>query len=113
MKEVMMSKEIDISDADFEGQTSKGVTLVDFWAPWCGPCRMQGPIIEKVAARVNGNAKVGKCNVDENPAVAARLGIRSIPTLSIFTDGEEAERLVGLQEEDTLVERLDELVGAA
>ena len=105
-----MSAEIEVSDANFELEIGNGVALIDFWAPWCGPCKMQGPIIEKVAARVNSGTRVGKCNVDENPALAARFGIRSIPTLLLFRNGKETERLVGLQSEDTLVEKLNALV---
>lgn len=101
-----MSAEIEITDANFDSETGEGMTLVDFWAPWCGPCRMQGPIVEKVAEKMAGKAKVGKCNVDENQTTATKLGIRSIPTLIIFQDGKEVDRMVGVQQEQTLVEKL-------
>jgi len=82
------------SDATFENDVmkSKGAVLVDFWAPWCGPCRMLGPIIEKVAEKAGDNAKVYKLNVDENPMIARRYGITSIPTLLFFKNGENFRR---------------------
>ncbi|MDY6912692.1 MAG: thioredoxin [Chloroflexota bacterium] len=101
-----MSAEIEITDANFDAETGSGVTLIDFWAPWCGPCKMQGPIVEKVAEQMAGKAKVGKCNVDENQSVANRFGIQSIPTLIILEDGKETDRLVGVQQEKVLVEKL-------
>jgi thioredoxin 1 len=102
-----MSKEIEFTAENFEAETREGVALIDFWAPWCGPCRIQGPIVEKVAERVNGNAKVGKLNVDENPTVAARFGVTGIPTIILLKDGEEIERFVGVQPEDVLVSKIE------
>jgi len=95
--------ELALTDANFTTETSKGVVLVDFWAPWCGPCQMQGPIIEKVASAMVGQATVGKCNVDEAPKSAERFGVRSIPTLLVLKDGKEVERFVGVQSETALI----------
>ena len=95
--------ELALTDANFTTETSKGVVLVDFWAPWCGPCQAQGPIIEKVAAAMVGQATVGKCNVDEEPKSAAQFGVRSIPTLLVLKDGKEVERFVGVQQEAALI----------
>jgi thioredoxin 1 len=106
-----MSEHI-FTDANFAEDIQKGVSLVDFWATWCGPCRSQGPIIEKVAGAFAGKAKIGKMNVDENRAVPAKFGISGIPTLIIFKDGHEVKRFVGLQPEKTIKAALDELVGA-
>ena len=108
-----MSSEITITDANFDSETASGVTLVDFWAPWCGPCNMQGPVIEKVAERMAGKAKVGKCNVDEEQGLSRKFSIMAIPTLIIFKDGREAERIMGLQSEEVLVEKLNALTVAA
>ena len=104
-----MSEKV-FTDANFEGETAKGVSLVDFWATWCGPCRAQGPVIEKIAARYAGKASVGKMNVDENPATPAKFGITGIPTLILFKDGREVKRFIGLQQEKTISSALDELL---
>ena len=95
--------ELALTDANFATATSKGLVLIDFWAPWCGPCMMQEPIIENVAAAMAGKAKVGKCNVDEVPKSVGRFRISSIPTLIILKDGKEVERFVGVQRETDLV----------
>ena len=105
-----MGDEMVFTDKNFEQETASGVSLVDFWAPWCGPCRMQGPIVEKVAEQMAGKAKVGKLNVDENPGVAAKFGVSGIPTIIIFKDGQEEERFVGVQTEQTLADKLGALV---
>jgi thioredoxin 1 len=105
----MSASEIVFTKSNFNQITSKGVSLVDFWAPWCGPCRMQGPIIEKVAEKMNGAANVGKCNVDENPEIAGNFGISSIPTILIFKDGQVVDHAVGVQPEQVLVEKLQRL----
>jgi len=98
--------ELALTDANFTTETSNGVVLVDFWAPWCGPCMTQGPIVEKVAVAMAGRAKVGKCNVDEAPKSAERFGVRSIPTLVVLKDNREVERFVGVQQEADLVSAL-------
>jgi thioredoxin 1 len=107
---MIMETGIEITETNFESETKEGVTLIDFWAPWCGPCRMQGPIVESVAEKMAGKAKVGKLNVDENQAIAAKYGVSGIPSLLIFKDGEEVDRLVGLQSEDVLVSKIESLL---
>jgi thioredoxin 1 len=99
--------ETTFTDGNFNELTSKGTALVDFWAPWCGPCRIQGPILEKVASQFAGKAAVGKLNVDENATVPRKFGVSGIPTLILFKDGVEAQRFVGLQTEQTLVNALN------
>ena len=108
---IMSTNELKLADVNFDKETSEGVVLVDFWAPWCGPCEMQGPIIEKVAEAMAGKAKVGKCNVDEAPKSAEKFGIRSIPTLVVLKDGKEVERFVGVQREADLIAVLKKYVG--
>ena len=84
----------------------KGLILVDFWAPWCGPCRVVGPILEEFAKEYEGKLKVAKLNVDEAGSVAGRYGIMSIPTLIIFKNGEVKKQLVGIQPKDVLAEEV-------
>jgi len=96
-----------LTDEDFKQLTGKGVTLVDFWATWCGPCVRQGPIVEDIAKQYLGRATVGKLDVDANRDTAGQFGVRSIPTLIVFRDGKEVQRLVGLQSEETLRSALD------
>jgi thioredoxin 1 len=107
-----MAKEIDLNDGNFGETIASGVTLVDFWAPWCGPCMMQGPILEKVAEAVGDRAKVAKLNVDEGQRSAAQYGVRSIPTLIIFKDGEPVQQFVGVQSESQLVSAIDSVAAA-
>jgi thioredoxin 1 len=87
------------------------VVLVDFWAPWCMPCRMLAPTIDQLAADFNGKAKVVKVNTDENQDLANKYGIRGIPTLIIFKDGEIVERVVGVQQKSALADKLNKAIG--
>jgi len=103
----MTEHALELNDTSFADTIAEGVTLVDFWAPWCGPCRTQGPIVDRVAAALTGKAKVGKLNVDESTETAGRYGVRSIPTLIVFKDGEPVQQLAGIQNEQTLVSAVE------
>jgi thioredoxin 1 len=106
-----MSKEIEFTDHNFDQEVinSKVPVLVDFWAPWCGPCQMMGPVIEELAEKMGDKAKVGKTNVDENGQVSSKFGIMSIPALKIFKDGVVVKEFVGVQSMETLKSALEEL----
>ncbi len=99
-----MSENIkNLSEQDFASFIAQGNVVVDFWAPWCGPCRMQGQILEQAGQDfVTANIKVGKVNVDQETALAARFGVSSIPTLLIFKEGKLSKTLVGIQQADSL-----------
>ena len=99
----------ELSDANFEAEVLKSSqpVLVDFWAPWCGPCRMVGPVVEELAAE-NAAITVAKINIDDSPDTAAGYGISSIPTLMIFKDGEVVDRFVGVQPKNRLQEAIDQ-----
>jgi thioredoxin 1 len=86
-----------LTKENFDTTVATGVALVDFWAAWCGPCRMVGPVIEELSADLAGKAKVCKVNVDDYQDLAVKFGVRSIPTVLVFKDGKEVERLVGVQ----------------
>jgi len=100
----------ELNDNNFETSIAKGVTLVDFHAPWCGPCRMQTPVLERVGDSVGDKALIASVNVDDHPAVAAKFGIRSIPTLILFSNGKPVKQFVGLQTENTLISVVNEAV---
>jgi thioredoxin 1 len=87
---------ITLNAANFEGTIESGLTLVDFWAEWCAPCRMLAPVLEEVASLENQTAKVGKVNVDNDQALASRYNIRGIPTMILFKDGQPVDQIVGL-----------------
>ncbi|MFO7675206.1 MAG: thioredoxin [bacterium] len=102
-----------VSDVNFEQEVLKAeaAVLVDFWAPWCGPCRMVAPIVEKLAERFAGRLKVCKLNTDESPQTPGQLNIHGIPTLIVFKGGKEAERLVGYMPEEQLAAKLEPHLG--
>ena len=109
----MSENTIEFTDANFESETNDGLVLVDFWAPWCGPCRMVGPIIEELANDYDGQVKVGKLNVDDNQQVAMNFRVMSIPTVILFKDGEPVETMVGAQPKGAYQSKLDKHVEAA
>ena len=96
----MAAKEL--SDSSFAEEIKSGVTLVDFWAPWCGPCKMQIPILDQVAIKIGDKATIAKVNVDDFPAPATQFSVRGIPTLILFKDGEVVQQFVGVQQKDVL-----------
>ena len=101
-----MSAIQDLNASTFNDAIQSGVTLVDFWAPWCGPCRMQTPILEEIVGKI-GDAKIVKLNVDDAPSVAAEFGVQSIPTLIIFKHGEPVQQFVGVRQGPELVAALE------
>ena len=103
------------TDENFKAdvEQSKGLVVVDFWAPWCGPCRMVGPVIEQLATEYEGKVTFGKLNVDESPEVAARYGIRSIPTIGIFLDGEAVDGVIGAVPKQYLAQAIEKQIPAA
>jgi thioredoxin 1 len=100
----------DITDGTFEAEVMKSTVpvLVDFWAEWCGPCRAMTPIVESVAQKFAGKAKIVKINVDDNQSVTQRFGIKGIPTMIVFKDGKEAERIVGATNEKAVAGIIEE-----
>jgi thioredoxin 1 len=97
-----------IGDADFDNVLNAGKPVfVDFWAPWCGPCRIVGPIIEELAPTYDGKAVIAKLNVDDNPVVAQRFGVTSIPTMMMFKDGKLVDRIVGAAPRGALQQFID------
>ncbi len=105
----MSEQVIEVTDSSFETEVlqSNQPVLVDFWAPWCGPCRLLGPIVEAVAAEYRGVARVVKVNVDDNVSTSQRYGIKAIPTLILFKNGKEAERVVGAASEKGIGQMID------
>jgi thioredoxin len=100
-----------VTDDDFDEAVVRSPlpVLLDFWAAWCGPCRMIAPMMDELAAEYAGRVQVCKLNIDENPRTASRYGVRSIPTLLVFKDGREVDRIVGVQAKRDIMRRLDRL----
>ncbi len=102
---------IEINEANFEAEVlqSNQPVLVDFWAQWCGPCKMLAPLLDEIAVEQNGSAKVVKVNVDENPTLAQRYNIQSIPTLLYFAGGEVRDRTIGVLSKQSIISKLEKL----
>lgn len=99
---------VNVSDQSFKSDVeSSGTVLVDFWAPWCGPCKMIAPVLEEIDGEIGDKLKIAKLNVDENPETASRFGVMSIPTLIVFKDGQPVDKIVGFQPKDNLVNTLN------
>lgn len=105
-----MGKYVELTGSNFDEMTKEGVALVDFWAPWCGPCRMIAPVIEELAADFDGKAKICKVNTDEEQDIAVKYGIRSIPTILFFKDGQVVEQMVGAASKQAFADKLNVLL---
>ena len=99
-----------LSDANFEAQVKNGVTLVDFWASWCMPCKMMAPVLNETAEGLGNTAKIAKLDVDSNRESSAKYGVRSIPTLILFKNGKEVNRFVGVKTKDFLLREISKVV---
>ena len=105
-----MAKYTELTNDNFEATIAEGVTMVDFWAPWCGPCRMITPIVEELAEDFEGKANICKVNTDEQQEIAVKFGIRSIPTILFFKDGEMVDQMVGAAGKDVFTEKINGLL---
>ena len=105
----MEAKKI-INEEEFNNTINNGVSLIDFNAPWCAPCRAQGPIVQQLSEQFEEKAVIAEMNIDENQQTAMKLGIKSIPTLAIFKNGKEVQRFIGLQSQDTLSAAIEEVL---
>lgn len=100
---------IHFTDQNFNEETKTGLSVVDMYADWCGPCKMMAPLFEEVAKSYEGKVKMGKINVDESPGVPGKFGVTGIPTIIFLKDGKEVDRLVGFQSKDVLVQKIESL----
>ncbi|MCM6932115.1 thioredoxin [Enterococcus italicus] len=98
----------ELTNQTFDAAIASGLTLVDFWATWCGPCRMQTPILEELSRELSGNKKIAKVNVDQERDLALKFGIQSIPTILVFQEGRLVDRLVGVRMKDELKKIMNE-----
>ncbi|MCI2236596.1 MULTISPECIES: thioredoxin [Helicobacter] len=105
-----MAGYIELTEQNFDETIKDGVVMVDFWAPWCGPCRMIAPVIDKLAAEYQGKAKICKVNTDEQQELAAKFGIRSIPTIFFYKNGEKVDEMIGAATEAGFKDKLDSLL---
>ncbi len=105
-----MGKYIELTNENFEATTSKGVALVDFWAPWCGPCRMIAPVIEELAEEFEGKAAICKVNTDEQQELSTKFAVRSIPTIVFMKDGEVVDTMVGAASKQAFADKINSLL---
>ncbi|HOJ34538.1 MAG TPA: thioredoxin [Candidatus Hydrogenedentes bacterium] len=105
-----MSHPVEVTSGNFQTMVGAGVALIDFWAEWCGPCRMMHPIIDELAAEFSGKATIGKINVDNEGELAEKFGVQSIPTLVILKNGVEQKRFVGVTQKTKLAEALNSVL---
>ncbi|MCK5294591.1 MAG: thioredoxin [Arcobacteraceae bacterium] len=105
-----MGKYLELTSENFEATVNEGVSLVDFWAPWCGPCRMIAPVIEELAEEFDGKASICKINTDEQQELATKFGVRSIPTILLMKDGEIVETMVGASSKQVFADKLNGLL---
>ncbi|WP_047150563.1 thioredoxin [Aneurinibacillus tyrosinisolvens] len=99
---------VNVTDNSFQNEVETGGTvLVDFWAPWCGPCKMIAPVLEEINGEIGDNLKIAKVNVDENPESAQRFAVMSIPTLMLFKDGQVVDKIIGFQPKDNLMSTIN------
>lgn len=108
-----MSHVIEFTDQNFDSEVREGLVLVDFWAPWCGPCRMVGPIIEELARDYAGKMKVGKLNVDDHQRAAMAFRVMSIPTVILFKDGQPVETMIGAMPKGAYEKKLEKYLAVA
>ncbi|MEA2049760.1 MAG: thioredoxin [Campylobacterota bacterium] len=105
-----MGKYIELTNENFEATTKEGVALVDFWAPWCGPCRMIAPVIEELAEEFEGKAAICKVNTDEQQDLSMKFGVRSIPTIVFLKDGEVVDTMVGAASKQAFADKINSLL---
>lgn len=103
-----MSKVAHLDESNFEQKTSTGIALIDFWAPWCGPCKMLGPILEEVAEELGSKVLVAKVNVDDSPTLAQKFSVMSIPAIFVMKDGKQVNQMIGLQDKAALLKAIKE-----
>lgn len=105
----MIGKVNELTSESFDDFVKEDKVVVDFWAPWCGPCKMMGPIFEEVSEELKDKVKFGKVNVDENPEMAQKFGVMSIPTLMFFRDGQPVDKIVGVLPKEELIKKANEI----
>ncbi|WP_121626380.1 thioredoxin [Poseidonibacter antarcticus] len=105
-----MSKYIELTNENFDENVNEGVALVDFWAPWCGPCRMLAPVIEQLAEDFDGKAKICKVNSDEQTDLATKYGVRSLPTMLFMKDGKIVDQLIGASPKQAIADKINSLL---